>query len=1178
MAKNMFIDNLKNLSSYTQLIDELANNNSPISLHGLSEENIAHISYGINQHLDKQILIITFDELKAKKIIEDLKLFNEEKSELFPSREVVFYDIEAHSHELSYQRIKVIDKLTKRENIIVVAPIQAILNKTVNAATFNKYSLSLEYGQIVSLPELSKFFTIQGYERVDMIEGKGQFSIRGGIIDLFPIDADNPYRIELFDDEIDSIRVFDIKSQRSIENITSICIPMAREILIEDEQIPDIVNSIQLDLKAQIKKLERKNENEIIDKISEKYNGYISKLSNGLNVANVDLITPYIQNGLSNIIEHFKKDSIIIVDEPQRIDEKVKDIKEDFVNKYSDLFERGEVLTKQKDIYLTYDDVLMDITARTCITTTNLLKNSPRYKPKAIINFTVKSMQSFHNKIDILIEELKYYKYRGYKTIILSGTEDRGKRLVKSLIDGGVECTYVSDPYREIKSSQVFITSGTLSRGFEYANTKFALISDKEIFGTFKKKKSAKTRKDATKITSFTDLKVGDFVVHETHGIGKYVGIEQLMVQGVKKDYMTVSYTGEDRLYIPVDQMNLIQKYIGSDSVRPKINKLGSSDWVKTKAKVKKAIEDMAEDLIKLYATRQTIKGYQFSKDTPWQRQFEDSFPYEETDDQLRCIEEIKRDMEKPKPMDRLLCGDVGYGKTEVALRAAFKAVMDGKQVAFLVPTTILAQQHYNTLIERFAQFPIKIEMLSRFRTPLQQKKIINDLKSGNLDIVVGTHRILSKDIKFNDLGLLIVDEEQRFGVKHKESIKTLKQSVDVLTLTATPIPRTLHMSLVGIRDMSVIEEPPDERYPIQTYVLEYSDNLVRDAITKELNRNGQVYFLYNRVQNIQQFASRIKRLVPEARVAIGHGQMGERQLEKVMVDFLNREYDVLVCTTIIETGLDIPNVNTIIIHDSDKMGLSQLYQLRGRVGRSNRIAFAYLTYEKNKVLSEVAEKRLKAIKEFTEFGSGFKIAMRDLEIRGAGNLLGAEQHGQMAAIGYDLYVKYLEDAIKRFKGEVQTEEIDTTIELNVDGYIPNNYIKNEAQKVEVYKRISAIESKEDYSDIIEEIIDRFGDIPRQVSNLLKISYIKSLCAKSRITVVSQLNRYIKLEFKDSSCITPELINEMVVNFSKSMTFDVSKTPYFRYKLYGNSQDDILSELENVVEKISSFHSRTNKI
>lgn len=1178
MKVNMFIDSLKNLSSYDQLISEINKKSSPIALHGLSEENIAHITYGLNQHLNRQILIMTYDDLRAKKILEDLSFFSKENSELFPAKEVVLYDIEAYSHEISNQRVKVIDRLSKGENIIVVSSIHSIMNKIMTKAVVKEYTIDIKIGQIIDLNQLSKIFVTQGYERVDMVEGVGQFSIRGGIIDLFPVNSHNPFRIELFDDEIDSIRIFDLKTQRSIENLSDIHIPPIKEMLLLDGEAKNIINGIENDLNTCIKKLQKKGETEIIDNLTEKFRYYIDRLSSGLSIGNLDLLVPYLKQDFSSIIEHFKSDSLVVVDEPQRIEESVKGLKQDFINKYTDLFERGEVLSRHQDIYHTYDTIVDNILGMTCITTTNLLKNNPRFKPKAIINFSIKSMQSFHNKIEILVDELKHFKYRGYKTIILSGTKERGVRLAQSLLERDIECSYVEDSHREIKSGQVFITCGSISRGFEYANLKLAIISDKEVFGTYKKTRSIKTRKDTARIESFTDLNIGDYVVHETHGIGKYIGIEQLAVQGVRKDYLAIKYLGEDKLYVPIDQMNLIQKYIGSDAVQPKVNKLGSSEWAKTKLKVKKAIEDMAADLIKLYATRQTVKGYKFSQDTPWQKQFDDAFPYEETEDQIRCIEEIKKDMEKDRPMDRLLCGDVGYGKTEVALRAAFKAIMDGKQVAMLVPTTILAQQHYNTIIERFNQFPVKAEMLSRFRTPTQQKKIINDLKSGNLDIVVGTHRLLSKDVRFKDLGLLIIDEEQRFGVKHKETIKIIKESVDVLTLTATPIPRTLHMSLIGIRDMSVIEEPPEERYPVQTYVVEYNDQLVRDAIVKELSREGQVYYLYNRVQNIQQFASRTKKLVPDARIAIGHGQMSERELERVMMDFLNRDTDVLVCTTIIETGLDIPNVNTIIIHDADKMGLSQLYQLRGRVGRSNRIASAYFTYEKDKVLTEVAEKRLKAIKEFTEFGSGFKIAMRDLEIRGAGNLLGAEQHGQMAAIGYDLYVKFLDDTIKQLKGEHREEAVETTIELKVDGYIPKKYIKNEEQKVEIYKRISSIMNKQDYSDVLEEIIDRFGEIPDEVTNLLKISYIKSLCSRAKIVAVSQNDQIIKLEFKSPEYITPDLINALVLSYGRRMTFDLSKTPNFKYKLMGKSQENILHELEKIIEKISGFNVDTINI
>ncbi|MTI46483.1 MAG: transcription-repair coupling factor [Firmicutes bacterium] len=1172
MIDNMFFNNLKNLPSYNNLIKSIEKGTSPISINGLSEENISHVISALKEHTDRQILFLSYNEIKSKKIIDDLKFYNKNNIEIFPSRELVFYDIDAHSHEISNQRIKVLNKLSNDENVIVVVSINSFLNKITNKELFNRYGFSLEFGEIVDLDKMRMDFDVLGYERVDMLQGMGQYSIRGGIIDFFPVDSAVPYRVELFDDEIDSIRKFDIKTQRSIENVTKVKIAPAREILVENIKKDDISKALESDLKQTVKKMRKKGNEIAANRLEEKFNYYIDRLRSGVTIDNMDMFVPYIHNVDSSIIDYLKEDAIVIIDEPRRIEESVKGLKEDFVNRYTDLFERGEVLPKQENINHSYDELIEEIQKKICVTTSNLLKTNPHFKPKEIINFISKGMQSFHNKLDLLAEQLNHYKYRGYKVIILSGVEEKGRRLQESLIDKGLHCQYVKDPNREIKSSQIIITEGSINRGFEYPRLKFAVISDKEVFGVSKKKRKKKKRKEEGKIESFTDLNPGDYIVHESHGIGKYIGIEQLKVQGIKKDYLTIKYHGEDKLYVPVDQMNLIQKYIGADSIKPKVNKLGSSEWTKTKNKAKKAIEDMAQDLIKLYAKRQTVKGFAFSKDQPWQKQFEDIFPYEETDDQLKCIEQIKRDMEKSRPMDRLLCGDVGYGKTEVALRAAFKAVLDSKQVAFLVPTTILAQQHYNTLVERFSQFPVKVEMLSRFRNPGQQRKIINDLKSGNIDIIVGTHRLLSKDVKFLDLGLLIVDEEQRFGVKHKESLKTLKESIDVLTLTATPIPRTLHMSMIGIRDMSVIEEPPEERYPVQTYVVEHNRQLIRDAVVKEINRGGQIYVVYNRVKGIRKVAAELKELVPEARIAVGHGQMNERELEKVMVDFLDQEYDVLVCTTIIETGLDIPNVNTIIIYDSDKMGLSQLYQLRGRVGRSNRLAFAYLTYQRDKVLSEVAEKRLKAIKEFTEFGSGFKIAMRDLEIRGAGNLLGQEQHGHMAAIGYDLYVKYLEQTVRQLNGEIKEEKVETTIELNVDGYIPDKYIQSEEQKIEMYKRISSIENKEEISDVVEELIDRFGDVPTQVDNLIKISYIKSLCQIGKISALSQNGNYIKIEFLSTNYVTPQLINLLTVHFPRRMNFDISNKPKVVYRLRKTRQNEVLTEIEEVIEKISSFH------
>ncbi len=1170
---NMLVDNLKNLKSYKELIEGIDQGISPLSLQGLSEENIPHIIAALNQHTHRQVLLITYNEIRAKKLLEDIKFYMDGNGELFPSREMVFYDIQAHSHEITNQRIKVLNKLRRKQNSIVVTSIEAVLNRIIDSRLFDKYEFTLEFGQIVDLEQMSKKFNVLGYERVNIIEGKGQYSIRGGIIDFFPVDATTPYRIELFDDEIDSIRTFDIKNQRSIENIKKVFVSFAHEILIEDELKEKMIYEVECDIEQASRKMKRKNNDSALIRLSEKFNYYLDRMKNGLRIDNIEMFIPYVYNAQNSIIDYLRDDAVVVIDEAKRINESLKGLKADFVNRFTDLFENGEVLPKQERIFNLYEDILKKLESKMCITTSNLLKSIGDFKPKRIITFISKEMQSFHNNLDFLVEELKNYRYRGYKIIILSGVKEKGLRLKESLNNRGIPSSFVDDFNTEIKSSQVFITDGSLSKGFEYPKLKLAIISDKEAFGVSKKKRRITKRKDGKKIETFTDLNFGDYIVHENHGIGKYIGIEQLKVQGIKKDYLTIKYHGEDKLYVPVDQMNLIQKYIGSDAIRPKVNKLGSSDWIKTKNTAKKAIEDMAEGLLELYARRQMAEGFPFSKDQPWQKQFEDIFPYEETQDQLKCIEEIKRDMEKARPMDRLLCGDVGYGKTEVALRAAFKAVLDSKQVAILVPTTVLAQQHYNTLFKRFKQFPVKVEMLSRFRTPGQQRKIIAKLKGGSIDIVVGTHRILSEDIKFFDLGLLIVDEEQRFGVKHKEALKKLKETVDVLTLTATPIPRTLHMSMIGVRDMSVIEEPPEERYPVQTYVVEHNNQLIRDSILKELNRDGQVFVVYNRVKGIRKIAAELKELVPEARIVVGHGQMGERELEKVMIDFLNQEYDVLVCTTIIETGLDIPNVNTIIVYDSDRLGLSQLYQLRGRVGRSNRLAFAYFTFKRDKVLSEVAEKRLKAIKEFTEFGSGFKIAMRDLEIRGAGNLLGQQQHGHMAAIGYDLYVKYLEETVNKVKGEVKEERIETTIELNIDGYIPDKYISSEEQKIEMYKRISSVESKDESSDVIEELIDRFGDVPMQVMNLLKISYIKLLCQKARIVSLTQIDQHIKLEFSGIDDVSPALINLLSLSYPRRMVFDLSSPPKFTYKLRKIKQQDILVEIEDVIEKISCFHS-----
>ncbi|NLK43863.1 MAG: transcription-repair coupling factor [Tissierellia bacterium] len=1170
---DFLIDQLKNLDSYNRLTEDIENKISPIATYGIIDESMGHFLYALNNHTGKQILVITYNEMRSKKLYEDIKGLGNQDVVLFPKREILFYDIDAYSHERINERMEVITKLTHGEDIIVIASIEAILDKLMAKSIFDSYTVKINIGDEVDLDFLKEVLLGGGYEKVNMVEGKGQFSIRGGILDFFPPYSSHPYRIEFFDIEVDSIRTFDPISQKSIESLESTTVTPVMENLILDEYRDAMIKNLEEDMKKALSKGKKDSLGK--ENIEKKFNKYKEYLTENLFISNRDIVTPYIPDDkLTSILGYLKEDAVVFIDEPKRVDERTKNLEEDFRFKFTDLYEVGELLPSHINILYDYRDILDVIKSKTCITNSALLRGNINFNPKSIYNFTNKSMQPYHNQMDLLKEDLNHYRYRGYKIIILSGTKERAERLGKILLSMDIEASVMINRDCEIKSSQIFITPASIHGGFEYTQLKLIVISDKEIFGVGKKKARKIKKEGPDKVINLSDLKINDYVVHENHGIGLYEGIEQLNIQGVKKDYLTIRYKGEDKLYVPIDQMNLIQKYIGADSIKPKINKLSSTEWARAKERAKKAVEDMAQDLLELYAKRESYKGFAFSEDGEWQRQFEDLFPYEETEGQLKSIIEIKKDMEKPKPMDRLLCGDVGYGKTEVALRAAFKAVMDGKQVAFLVPTTILAQQHYNTLKERFANFPVKIDMLSRFRTKANQKLAIDNLRNGVIDIIVGTHRLLSKDVVFKDLGLLIIDEEQRFGVKHKETLKKFKETVDVLTLTATPIPRTLHMSLSGIRDMSVIEDPPEERYPVQTYVVEFNEQMIRDAILKEVSRGGQVYFVYNRVETIDKITASLKKLVPEVRFGIGHGQMSERELEKVMISFLEKEIDVLVCTTIIETGLDIPNVNTIIIYDADKMGLSQLYQLRGRVGRSNRIAYGYFVYEKDKVLSEVAEKRLRAIKEFTEFGSGFKIAMRDLEIRGAGNLLGTEQHGHIEAIGYDLYIKYLHEAIKRLKGEKVEDQIDTTTDLKVDGYISHKYIEDEEQKIEMYKKIASISSIDDYRDLIDELIDRFGDIPKEVNNLMDISYIRDLASKNKIKDIHQSDKEIILEFRTLEDISLELLQYISDEYGRKVGFDLSKIPAFKFRW----KDKVLDELKSLVEKINCFNHDKNNI
>ncbi|GAA0781796.1 transcription-repair coupling factor [Hathewaya limosa] len=1151
---------------FSEIKKNMTEKSYPIGVYGISESSKAYLTNAIYNTVNKSILIVTHNDIEARNLYEDLNFFLPNVYYL-PTRELVFYNIDAISGDLRWERLKVIREMLREEKKIVITTVDALVAVYTPLEMFKENIFKLSVGDTVDTKKLSERLVQSGYERTLTVEQKGQFSIRGGIIDIYPPIANMPYRIELFDDEIDSIRNFSAQTQRSIDKCFTIEVFPAKEIILYKENLENGYNNIKTQLETTVEKFNKNNKYEEAEKILSIINTNLEALKEKWTFETIDSYIPYFYEKTSTFFEYFK-DVFIVMDDPQRCSGKLDSIYMEFNENFDNFLNRGNLLPKQGELIISKEILKEYIISRELLTISGITKTLKEFKPESIVSFSEITLNEYHGQLDLLIEGIKEKKKLGYKILLLSGTKSRGERLIQTLRDKGVESVY-KDIVDEIAYGEVVVTYGSQLRSYEYPELKLCVISDKGVFGESKRKAKHKTnQKGVAKIKSFTELKLGDYVVHVNHGIGVYKGIKQLEVGGHKKDYLQVSYGGNDLLYVPVDQLDLVQKYIGSEGKTPKISKLSSAEWSKTKRKVKKSIEDIAEDLVKLYAARSILKGHQYTKDTVWQKQFEDEFPFQETPDQLTAIEEIKGDMESKKTMDRLLCGDVGYGKTEVALRAAFKAVMDGKQVAVLVPTTILAKQHYNNFIKRFSSFPVNIDMVCRFRTAAEQRKSLQALKEGNLDVIIGTHRLLQKDVVFKDLGLLIVDEEQRFGVKHKEKIKDLKKSVDVLTLSATPIPRTLHMSLTGVRDISVIETPPEERYPIQTYVVEFNEQLIRDAIMREIARNGQVFFVYNRVETIRDMSVYLSNLIPEARIAIAHGQMTERELENVMIDFMERKYDILLCTTIIETGIDIQNANTMIIYDSDKMGLSQLYQLRGRVGRSNRIAYAYFTYMKDKVLTEVAEKRLKAIKEFTELGSGFKIAMRDLEIRGAGNMMGSSQHGHMSSVGYDLYCRMLEETIAKIRGDIEEEAFETTIEIKIDAYIPSGYIKDETQKIEVYKKIASISSDEELVEIEDEIEDRFSDIPPSVRNLINIAYLKSIANELGIVEIKEVKEKLDIKFINKEKLSRELIKKILSDYRGELAVKLGDEPVLYYNLKNIKKENLL---ERLIELFKEF-------
>lgn len=1133
-----------------------------VEVEGLADSGKSFFINGIYEATDKPIVVVTNNDIEAKNLYEDMNLY-QNNVYYFQAKEAVFYNVHAISGDLRWERLKVIKEILTNKKNIIITSVDAFLSKYTPKDMFIEHNIKLKVSDEVNFEHITKLLAQGGYERVEMVEGKGEFSLRGGLLDVFPADAVYPCRIELFGDEIDSIRTFNTESQRSIDKIESIEIFPAKEIILNDAIIENAIKAIKNESTEVLQKNKDKDREARFKSTVLKNIESLEQLGT---FETIESYLPFFYDKPESLFDYLK-DYLFVIDEKTRCLGKVESTYLEFQENYSIFLNRGDILPTQGELLLLKEDLMEKFENNTNISLSTLGKNKEFLKPSYEIEIRSVSSTNYQGQLDFLIQDIIEKKKKNHRIIILSGTRTRGERLVDTLRERGIESSY-QDKIEKISKGEVVITFGNLLQGFECEEFEISIISDKEVFGQAKRKltKNKSDKKGVSKIKSFAELKVGDYVVHVNHGIGVYKGIKQIEVSGHKRDYLDIIYEKGDKLYVPVEQLDLVQKYIGSEGKAPKVNKLGGNEWQKAKAKVSKSINDIAEDLVKLYATRSAIKGHKFNKDTQWQRQFEDEFPFQETPDQLKAIEEIKIDMESDKSMDRLLCGDVGYGKTEVAVRAAFKAVMESKQVAFLVPTTILAEQHYKNIKKRFSDFPVKVDMISRFRTTKQQKETLKAVKEANVDILIGTHRLVSKDIEFKDLGLLIVDEEQRFGVAQKEKIKKVAKNIDVLTLSATPIPRTLHMSLTGVRDISVIETPPEERYPIQTYVVEENDQLIRDAILRELSRGGQVYFVYNRVENIEKMASFVQKLVPESKVGVVHGQMTERQLENEMVQFMDNEYNVLVCTTIIETGIDIQNVNTIIVYNSDKMGLSQLYQLRGRVGRSNRIAYAYLLYTKDKVLTEVAEKRLKALKDFTELGSGFKIAMRDLEIRGAGNMMGSSQHGHMAAIGYDLYCRMLEDAVKLIKGENYKEPIETTIDLKVDAYIPSSYIEDEIQKIEIYKKIAAIESYDEYMDIKEELEDRYSEIPSSVYNLMDIAYLKRDAKLLSIEEIKETAKHISFKFVAGDKNHNLIFKKLIGKYKNDVILQFGEVPSFILKNKEQKMDEMLALIKEILE------------
>ena len=1174
---------LSELAGIEQLKKDFEVTGQPVMISGCIDTQKIHLVHAaVNDYRFR--LIITGDEAKAREMQEDSRFFDK-SSIYYPAKDFIFYSADVHGNQLAGERLRCIQKIIaaqdNKTNITVITTIDGCVDMLMPLQRYRDNIIHFKNSDIIDTEKLISKLVGIGYTRVPMIDGQGQFAVRGGIIDIFSYTDETPVRIELWDDEIDSIRFFDVESQRSVEKIQTYDVFPATEWILSDDEIDAGFEKVKDEVEKQLvtlgndKKKKTQQEMDACNRLRHAYADFERTRDYSKFILSFT-------DEIEGFTDYFSKDeTVFVLDEPDRIMERMELISYEYEESMKNRLEGGYVVASQTKLMRPIAEVYKNMQSSRLMLLSSLDYKPKMLKPADYLRIDARSISSYNNSFEYLADDINKYKRTGYRVVLVCNSRTRAARIVADLEELGTQSYFSEDYDKEIMPGTVMVTYGNIHRGFEYPLIGFVIITENDIF-TSRTRKKQKKKYEGRSIAGFNELNVGDYVVHEMHGLGVYKGIEKITVEGVEKDYIKIEYAGNSNLYVLATQLDRLQKYAASDTEKkPKLNKLGSVEWNKTKAKVHGAVEEIAKDLVELYSIRQNQKGYAFGPDTVWQKEFEEMFPYEETDDQLNAIADTKADMESTRIMDRLICGDVGYGKTEVAIRAAFKAVQEGKQVAYLVPTTILAQQHFNTFEQRMKNFPLKVAQLSSFRTNKEIKETLADLKKGFVDVVIGTHRLLSKDVEFKDLGLLIIDEEQRFGVAHKEKIKKLKNNIDVLTLSATPIPRTLHMSLVGIRDMSVLEEPPVDRVPIQTFVTEHNDEMIREAINRELARGGQVYYVYNRVRSIDEAAAHIQELVPQANVAFAHGQMEKRELEKIMVDFINGDIDVLISTTIIETGMDISNVNTMIIEDADKFGLSQLYQLRGRVGRSNRTAYAFLLYRRDRMLTEVAEKRLSAIREFSDFGSGFKIAMKDLEIRGAGNVLGKSQHGHMAAVGYDLYCKMLNEAVNDLKGIKNEYSFETNVDLSVDAYIPSTYIKSEYQKLDIYKRIAAIESEEELSDMKDELVDRYGSLSTPAVNLLNVALIKSMAHKIGImemkgTIEDGPSGCYKTVMKvyPKAEINTEAIPDFIDSFGGAMKLVSGSQPQFIWRVTKKKYNNAGEYLTGIKEMLKLMQNK----